>query len=105
MQRHGVGTAIEAQRPFALTRKLSDRMINDETPIKPATSAPSEPAVHSSALVSPQPGEVWKHYRHGLVLIIRAWNERESVCETLEGRRMLLMNELMAKTEAFWVVG
>lgn len=27
-------------------------MINDETPIKPATPAPSEPAVHSSDLVS-----------------------------------------------------
>jgi hypothetical protein len=31
------------------------------------------------AVVSPQPGEVWKHYRHGLVKIIRAWNKRESV--------------------------
>src|SRR5690606_10525107 len=38
-----------------------DRMINDETPIKPATPAPSEPAVHSSG---------------GLEVLRKYWNER-----------------------------
>lgn len=84
---------------------MSDRTIDMEAPQNKTGIEPEPRSGSLDAVVSPQPGEVWKHYRHGLVKIIRAWNERESVGETLEGRRMLLMNELMAKTEAFWVEG
>lgn len=50
----------------------------------------------------PQPGETWIHERHGAVRIVRAWSERECVCELLgrSNRRVLLMNALMQKAPA-----
>lgn len=55
------------------------------------------PAVGSSELVLPQPGEVWLHYYHGPVLIVRKWlpelpHNDEYVCEIemKAGRRMIL---------------
>lgn len=39
----------------------------------------------------PQPGETWNHLHYGPVKIIRAWNEKEAICEfTKDNRRAIL---------------
>ena len=44
----------------------------------------------------PQPGEIWQYEVHGLVLVLKRWNENESLCMcSSDDRKRLLRDELM----------
>ena len=82
-----------------LTLRDEPRRTNDfMKPESEANKSGRPTDVGSGAVVIPQPGETWGHRYHGPVKIIRKWNDRESICETPDRRRLLLMNELMHKT-------